>query len=111
MEALKEIYGDKIIEYPVLRYTSQGCNYPINHPEVHQRPNPGYMRGEEVLIESLLLGSILFEPNNLQFKFVKKKFFVGFRIKLLILSFNAVILSNFGYKSLQEIEDFFINSS
>jgi hypothetical protein len=55
MEALKEIYDDKIIEYPVLRYTSQGCNYPINHPEVHQRPNPGYMRGEEVLVESLLL--------------------------------------------------------
>jgi len=54
---LKSIYGDKIITYPSLPYTSNG-----SHDFVHNKsmPNEGYIRGEDVLIESILLAETAF---------------------------------------------------
>jgi len=54
---LKSIYGDKIITYPSLPYSSNG-----SHDFIHRKtiPNEGYIRGEDVLIESILLAETAF---------------------------------------------------
>ena len=49
---LKDIYGEKMIVYPTLTYSPNG-----SHDYVYQKslPNEGYIRGEDILIESILL--------------------------------------------------------
>lgn len=55
IDNFKKEYGDMVIEYPTFRYPPEGSNYYIIHPEIDIRPNAGYLRGEDILIESLLL--------------------------------------------------------
>jgi len=54
---LKNIYGEKIITYPSLPYSSNG-----SHDFVYSKitPNEGYIRGEDVLVESILLAETTF---------------------------------------------------
>jgi hypothetical protein len=52
IDRLKNIYGDKIITYPSLEYPLEGHQHTIFKKTI---PNEGYIRGEDVLIESLLL--------------------------------------------------------
>jgi len=57
IERLKSIYGDKLINYPILPYSSEGHAYHYHNKKME---NEGYIRAEEILIESILLAQTNF---------------------------------------------------